>query len=148
MIFDAAKIIPGLVLLTAVVTLPAWYDSAFGDSGTEPDLGPKPAASGCILPVSQMRANHMTLLHEWRDQVVRGGQRVAHTVDGRAVPMSLTNGCLGCHGNRAQFCDRCHAYAAVKPDCFECHLGARPPTGERHARAALRIGGPPALGVP
>ena len=29
--------------------------------------------------------------------------------------MSLTGTCLRCHANKAEFCDRCHAYAGVSP---------------------------------
>ena len=35
--------------------------------------------------------------------------------------MSLTRGCLDCHSNKAEFCDRCHASAGVTPKCFDCH---------------------------
>ena len=27
--------------------------------------------------------------------------------------MSLSNTCLDCHSNKAEFCDRCHNYASV-----------------------------------
>jgi hypothetical protein len=35
--------------------------------------------------------------------------------------MSLSQGCLGCHSNKEQFCDTCHNYAGVKPNCWSCH---------------------------
>jgi hypothetical protein len=37
--------------------------------------------------------------------------------------MSLTGTCLtGCHTNKAEFCDRCHNYAAVSVYCWDCHV--------------------------
>ena len=36
--------------------------------------------------------------------------------------MSLTNTCLAqCHGAKADFCERCHNYAAVTLACWDCH---------------------------
>ena len=29
--------------------------------------------------------------------------------------------CLDCHSNTAEFCDRCHDYASVRPYCWHCH---------------------------
>jgi hypothetical protein len=36
--------------------------------------------------------------------------------------MSLQNTCMQCHPNKAEFCDRCHNYASVKPYCWDCHV--------------------------
>ena len=36
--------------------------------------------------------------------------------------MSLSQSCLGCHSNKEQFCDACHNYAGVKPNCWSCHI--------------------------
>jgi hypothetical protein len=36
--------------------------------------------------------------------------------------MSLSNTCLDCHSNKAEFCDRCHNYASVSPYCWDCHI--------------------------
>ena len=69
-----------------------------------------------------MRREHMQLLARWRDDVVRRGQRVYVASDGRHFDKSLTGTCLGCHENKAAACDRCHAYLAVQPYCWECHV--------------------------
>jgi len=69
-------------------------------------------AEQCIAPTDWMRSNHQELLmHERRDAVREGI---------RTVKNSLGN-CKSCHTKREEFCDRCHQYTAVKPDCFECH---------------------------
>jgi len=36
--------------------------------------------------------------------------------------MSLSNTCLSCHTNKAEFCDKCHGYASVDPYCWDCHV--------------------------
>jgi hypothetical protein len=36
--------------------------------------------------------------------------------------MSLTQTCMRCHESRADFCDRCHAYAGAQPACWGCHV--------------------------
>lgn len=70
------------------------------------------------------RTEHMELLDDWRDEVVREGKRLRlgmHAGDARATK-SLSNTCLDCHTNQAEFCDRCHDNAGVAPYCWDCHV--------------------------
>jgi hypothetical protein len=118
---DRAFILGGLLLFVALVTWPAWRALA-SPPPRPPDLA-RPAGERCVAPVEYMRASHMTLLAQWRDRVVRDGVRAEIGAAGRAVTMSLTGTCLGtCHADKAAFCDRCHAYAAVTPTCWTCHV--------------------------
>ena len=41
---------------------------------------------------------------------------------GKTYNMSLSNTCMDCHDNKAEFCDRCHDYASVRPYCWDCHI--------------------------
>ena len=66
----------------------------------------------CIQPAEWMRRNHMDFLKGRRDLSVREGVRVRSE--------SFKN-CASCHTSREKFCDRCHAYAGVAPNCFDCH---------------------------
>ena len=76
-----------------------------------------------------MRARHMDLLDDWRDRVVREGERVyVSDLSGASHEMSLSNTCMDCHSNKAEFCDRCHDYMAVDPYCWDCHV--EPKEGE------------------
>ena len=69
-----------------------------------------------------MRNSHMQLLVDWREQVVRDNQRQFTSYTGKVYEKSLTRTCLQCHTNKAEFCDRCHRYAAVSgPYCWDCH---------------------------
>jgi len=120
--YDAGKIVTGLVILVGLTTLPVWYNAARGTAGPQPKLTVGTTEKQCVLPTAEMRATHMELLDEWRTRVVRSGGRVARTPDGRDVRMSLTGTCFGCHAQKTQFCDKCHDYAAVKLTCFDCHV--------------------------
>lgn len=73
----------------------------------------KPKGKACIMPTEEMRRNHMNFLKHRRDETVRQGVRVEKD--------SLLN-CQTCHTSRQQFCDKCHEYVGVKPDCFQCHI--------------------------
>ena len=84
----------------------------------------------CVMPTEWMRANHMQLLVDWREQVVRskgsgGGpvdDRIFVNPEGKKFVASLSNTCMDCHSNKTQFCDQCHNYVAVTPNCWGCHL--------------------------
>ncbi len=84
----------------------------------------------CVEPAGWMRANHMQLLDEWRDDVVRDSNRTytsnykpKNDLKGvTTYDKSLTRTCLKCHDNKTKFCDRCHTYAGVKPYCWTCHV--------------------------
>ena len=74
----------------------------------------------CVAPEDEMRRNHMEMLKHQRDRSLRQGIR--------GEPASL-NACIECHASKktgsvlgkGDFCESCHAYVAVKLDCFECH---------------------------
>jgi hypothetical protein len=78
----------------------------------------------CVAPVAYMRTSHQDLLLQWRDRVVRHGVHTFKAADGRVRELSLTRTCLDCH-EKAGFCDRCHEYVAVAPDCWNCHNDPR-----------------------
>ena len=80
----------------------------------------------CVAPVAYMRSSHGELLLAWRDRVVRSGERDFTAPGGHIREMSLVRTCLGCHEKRA-FCDRCHQYVAIAPDCWNCHVDPRSP---------------------
>ncbi len=82
-----------------------------------------------------MRRNHMELLMHHRDRTVHEGIRTTQH--------SLAN-CIACHasketgrvtGSKDAFCEGCHAYAAVKLDCFECHTDRGEARDDRRASA-------------
>jgi len=93
----------------------------------------------CVAPVEEMRRNHMEMLKHQRDRTMRMGERDTKT--------SL-NACIQCHasktngsvlGGRDNFCESCHAYVAVKLDCWDCH--------QPKANYKATAGAPPTIGL-
>ncbi|MBN2326982.1 MAG: sulfate reduction electron transfer complex DsrMKJOP subunit DsrJ [Candidatus Omnitrophica bacterium] len=120
--YDKEKIIPGIIVFLVLVTFPVWYNLAFGSGNGAPEPQIVSQNEKCVESKDYMRTQHMDLLNQWRDAVVRQGYRMYRTADGALVEMSLTNTCLQCHPNKTQFCDECHNYMAVKPYCWDCHI--------------------------
>ena len=92
----------------------------------------------CVAPGEEMRRNHMEMLKHQRNQTMRLGER--------GTKISL-NGCIECHaskrngsvlGSKDNFCETCHAFAAVKLDCWDCH---QPKAGYKAAATTPPPGG-------
>jgi hypothetical protein len=107
-----------LLAFAAVVAAPTFA----GEGRTpKPVVKIENADTKCVAPPEEMRLNHMEMLKHTRDKTLRDGVRGMKT--------SL-NGCIECHaskktgsvlGSNENFCQSCHAYAAVKLDCWDCH---------------------------
>ncbi len=104
------RVLPAVAAAALLWAALLWAASAEGEEGK------------CVAPVDVMRRYHMDLLFHQRDDTVRRGIR-----DGR---YSL-KGCVSCHAvpdpaaggepTVRPFCETCHAYVAVRIDCFQCH---------------------------
>lgn len=77
----------------------------------------------CIESTEYMRADHMKLLDDWRNEVLRGTATMYQSSTGQIYDMSLEETCFSCHSNRAEFCLSCHDVVAVSTDCWNCHDG-------------------------
>ena len=79
-IYDGTKIIPGLVVFLGLISFPVWHNLANGKATYRPNPQIPPellaAQKHCVEPGPAMRASHMDLLNQWRDQVVRQNMRV------------------------------------------------------------------------
>lgn len=121
--YDRGKVIAGLIIFVVMVTFPFWYNLGKAAPAPEVKLSEKAkAAKECVRPKEFMTGGHMQLLDVWRDTVVRNGKRIYMNESGKEYTMSLTNTCLDCHDQKAEFCDRCHNYASVRPYCWTCHI--------------------------
>jgi hypothetical protein len=118
--YNAGKIITGIVIFVAIFTLPLWWQLGRAAKVPQPELPKK--EKQCVLDTEYMRTSHMQLLNEWRNSVVRDGNRLFLGQNGKMFNMSLTNECFRCHQSKKKFCDQCHNYLAVSPYCWECHL--------------------------
>lgn len=124
---DKIKILAGLAIFVVVCTSPFWMNRGAAKEVPTPVLSKEAKAAGsCIMPKADMAEEHMKLLDGWRNSVVREGQRVYIATDEngntKEYDMSLSNTCLACHTNKAEFCDKCHGYASVNPYCWDCHV--------------------------
>jgi hypothetical protein len=120
--YDAGKIIFGLVVFLVLITSPIWYNAASGQGSYAPDPKIVTSEKECVAPAEYMKSMHMDLLNEWRDHVVRDGVRIYESYNGKKYDMSLSNTCMECHHNKADFCDSCHHYAGIDPYCWNCHV--------------------------
>ena len=122
-LYDKGKIVPGLVIFLIFITFPFWYNMGKAAPAPKPLLAKEAlAAKECVRSAEFMKAEHMQVLNDWRNTVVRDGQRVYINSSGKEFEMSLSNSCLDCHTNKTEFCDRCHNYASVTPYCWDCHI--------------------------
>lgn len=119
---DKGRIYLGLIVFLVLVTVPIWFNLFAGGESERPELVLPEGETACILPTEFMREDHMNLVMDWRDEVVRSGDRIFAADDGRRYYKSLTATCLGCHDQKDKFCDRCHDYLSVKPYCWDCHV--------------------------
>ena len=120
---DKKFIVTGVIIFIVIVTFPFWYNRGKAAPAPELQLTEKAkAAKVCVRSTDYMKAEHMQLLDLWRDSVVRRGDRIYVSPSGQEYNMSLSNTCLDCHSNKAEFCDRCHNYASVRPYCWNCHI--------------------------
>ncbi len=118
---------PGLGLLFVLSPV-----AACGEGRVPKPLIPRGKGTSCVLPTDFMRANHMWVIRDQRDQTMRRGIRTKQ--------FSL-KGCIACHAvpgpdkqpvsfaSPKHFCRSCHEYTAVKIDCFQCHA-SRPESTE------------------
>ena len=125
MIYNSGKIYTGLIIFT----FPIWYNHL--DAGTLPNPQKVENAKECVAPIAEMKANHMQLLNQWRDDVLRDGDRAFNVeADGKMYQKSLQKTCMKCHTSKKKFCDTCHEYASVKPYCWDCHVAPVEPAAK------------------
>ena len=117
---DKAKIIIGLAVFLVLAMFPVWYAVGSAGDAAAPEL--ELPQGECVEDAQYMKANHMNLLNDWRDAVVRDGQKEYTSSSDKKYVMSLTGTCMSCHTSRETFCRRCHDYANVQPGCWDCHL--------------------------
>ncbi len=132
-----------VILAALIAAAAAWTfspNAAWADDG-RPVL-PKAKRGPCIASPAEMLRNHYAMLLHQRERTLRLG------INGSKVSLRQ---CVACHAADGpdgkpipvnapgQFCDACHEYAAVSPDCFSCHA-ATPDKGDA-AKTADAAGG-------
>lgn len=107
----------------AVLAFPLLYNAStiglFNSAAAAPN--PVIAKPGqCVAETGWMRHNHMKMLIHEREEAVREGNR---------DHKKSIAGCPECHTSREEFCDRCHGFVGVQPECWNCHI-YRPRTAQ------------------
>ena len=129
--YDTGKIIPGLIIFVGLITFPIWSSGFQAGKAPEPKLNTPEieamAEKKCVESKEFMRKEHMQMLNNWRDEVVREGKRFRVEADGKELEKSLQKTCMKCHANKKEFCDTCHTYASISPYCWDCHVAPKEP---------------------
>ena len=121
--YDGVKIITGLVIFFILLLFPVWYQAVRAEKVPDPQLSEMAKEAGkCIEPTPYMTTQHMKVLDDWRNEVVRDGERYYVSSEGKTYYKSLQVTCLECHSNKTEFCDQCHNYMGVSPYCWDCHI--------------------------
>ncbi len=120
--YNKPLILAIIMVVLAGIAAPFIYARMGTGTAGPPKLAPPPGGEKqCVESKEYMREHHVDVLMRWRDARVREGKLKYSASDGREYVMSLTTTCIGCHSNKADFCDRCHDYVPVRPRCWECH---------------------------
>lgn len=120
--YNAKAVIIGIVIFAAIFSSPFWT-SWIGQNYTKTGVVSPADEKTCIEDTEFMRAQHMRLLNEWRDQALREENRVyVSALNGKKWGISLQNTCLKCHSNYTEFCEKCHVANSVYPYCWTCHI--------------------------
>ena len=145
---NKTNIVVGVLVFLLVVTSPIWLNLGKNAEASEVEVSyDTPAINAlseedrhCIYDTKYMRENHMEILHQWKVQVVRDGNRTVVTPDGEEYEMSLQNTCLECHSNYDEFCEKCHDANGVDPNCWTCHTNSSTEYGDAvEASADLEV---------
>ena len=119
--FDKGKVILGLAIFLCLASFPVWYNVLTGKADYRPSPVIATSDNQCVESKQHMREYHMQLLQQWRDDAVRNGKTTYTASDNKIYDINLTGTCLQCHSNKAEFCDSCHNYEGVAPNCWNCH---------------------------
>ncbi len=93
----------------------------------DPLLPKIPPAAGdkCVRPTDEMRVNHMKYILHQRDLTMHKGIRTEQFSLKKCINCHVTPKADGSYPSvktKEHFCAACHQYAAVRIDCFECHV--------------------------
>lgn len=91
--YKGGRIIASLVVFVAILAFPFFYNLGKANAGPVINV---PTGSQCVEPVAYMRANHMQLLNQWRDEYVRQGKTVYVNSQGKSFDINIDT-CLQCH---------------------------------------------------
>ena len=124
---NKTNIVVGVLVFLLVLTSPIWLNLGKSAEASQvevsldtPTINALPEDERqCIYDTDYMLKNHMEILHQWKVQVVRDGNRT----------------CLDCHSNYDEFCEKCHDANGVDPNCWTCHTNSATEYGSQTAES-------------
>lgn len=120
--YNAKAVTIGIAIFLIIFSTPFWL-SWIGRDYTKTGIVILPDETSCIEDTEFMRANHMRLLDEWRDEALRKENReYKSALNGKVWLISLQRTCMKCHSNYSEFCEKCHVANSVYPYCWTCHI--------------------------
>lgn len=119
--YNAKAVVAGIIIFVVLCTSPFWA-AMTGQDYKKTGIVPPGDEKNCVENVTFMRAQHMRLLNEWRDEALRRENRTYIAADGKKWTISLQNTCFKCHSNYKDFCQKCHVANSVDPYCWTCHI--------------------------
>ncbi len=129
--YNGGKIIIGIVIFLGIIISPFLLTGEKSTATPDPKVDtpeilrmPENERT-CVESKDYMKREHMKMLNEWRDWVVRDGLTIYTSTTGKEYTMSLQKTCMKCHSNKSKFCDECHNYADVSPYCWDCHIAPK-----------------------
>lgn len=121
MLYNAKAVVAGIAAFLVLCSSPFWANFSFSEY-TKPEVTMPKTEKECVESAAYMRAEHMQLLNEWRDQALRHSNRTYVSSKGKRWEISLQNTCMKCHTDYDKFCDKCHKTNNVEPYCWTCHV--------------------------
>ncbi len=103
-----------LALVALVVALPPFL-AANSLQNIVSGENVKENTTNCIEDPEWMVHSHKSLLLQWREEVVREGNRSYDSYE------KSFDTCFSCHSYK-KFCYKCHNEIGVQPRCFDCHI--------------------------
>ena len=110
---------------------------------------PKALQTPCVASPEYMLRNHMTLLLDKREDIVRLGERQTKFRLERCLTCHAVKGADGkpvSYSNPRHFCRVCHDTEAVSIDCFQCHSSLPESKAQSTARGLIEGGSPMRVG--
>ncbi len=95
--YNKSLVIPGILIFLLVVLSPIIYNSTSASAPPE-------------LPSSAMET------HNYPSSIPMDTWKSEHM---KYVDSTTISNCKGCHGNTAEFCDKCHSFVGVRPSILE-----------------------------
>jgi len=103
--YNGGKILIGLIIFVGLVTFPFLYGGVKATAKPDPKIDTPEILKmtekerKCVESKAFMKKEHMQLLNDWRDWVVRDGNTIYTNAEGKTFTMSLQNTCMKCHSN-------------------------------------------------